>query len=223
MLNQDSAIVEMNYKPHEFAKIVGVTVKTLQRWDNSGKLPAKRTPSNYRYYTDDDLRIALGEKPRPSVRKVVVYCRVSSSNQRPELKNQIKAMEEFANNCGYCVTETISEIGGSLNFKRKEFMEMILSMLKGEIEVIVVAHKDRLCRFAFDFIEQLAIYSDCKIVVANQSSLSPESELKSDLITIIHYFSCRLYGLKRYTNRWKKEIEKAIDKPIDNQLECDQK
>lgn len=43
------------YKPHEFAKLIGVTVKTLQRWDVSGKLPAKRTPSNHRFYTQDDL------------------------------------------------------------------------------------------------------------------------------------------------------------------------
>jgi transposase len=35
------------YKPHEFAKNLGVSVKTLQRWDASGKLPAKRTVSNY--------------------------------------------------------------------------------------------------------------------------------------------------------------------------------
>ena len=81
----------MNNKPHEFAKIICVSVKTLQRWYNQGKLPAKRTPSNYRYYTDDDLRVALGEKPKSKVREVVVYCRVSSSNQRPELKNLRKS------------------------------------------------------------------------------------------------------------------------------------
>jgi len=201
----------MNYKPHEFAKIVGVSVKTLQRWDSSGKLPAKRTLSNYRYYTEDDLRIALGEKPRPKDRKVVVYCRVSSSNQRPELKNQVKAMEKFANNCGYSVSETIDEIGGGLNFKRKKFIEMIISMLKGEIDVIVVAHKDRLCRFAFDLIEQLAKYSDCRIIVANQTHLSPQQELCDDLMSIVHCFSCRLYGLRSYSKNLKKELAETID------------
>ncbi len=56
------------------------------------------------------------------------------------------------------MSRTISEIGGGLNFKRKKFVEMIVSMLKGEIEVIIVAHKDRMCRFAFDFVEQLALH-----------------------------------------------------------------
>ncbi len=213
----------MHYKPHEFAKIVGVSVKTLQRWDNKGKLPAKRTPSNYRYYTDDDLRIALGEKPRPKIRKVVVYCRVSSNNQRPELKNQVKAMEEFANNCGYSVSETISEIGGGLNFKRKKFIEMIMSMLKGEIEVIVVAHKDRLCRFAFDFVEQLAKYSDCQIVVANQTHLSDQKELCDDLLSIVHCFSCRLYGLGSDSKNLKKELNVTIDNYRQKNIECKSK
>lgn len=43
------------YKPHEFAKLLGVTVKTLQRWDNIGRLKAYRSPSNHRYYTDENL------------------------------------------------------------------------------------------------------------------------------------------------------------------------
>ncbi len=213
----------MNYKPHEFAKIVGVSVKTLQRWDSSGKLPAKRTPSNYRYYTDDDLKVALGEKPQPKARKIVVYCRISSSNQRPELKNQVRAMQKFANNCGYSITETISEIGGGLNFKRKKFIEMIISMLKGEISVIVVAHKDRLCRFAFDFVEQLAEYSDCRIIVANQTHLSPQAELYDDLLAIVHCFSCRLYGLRSYSKTLKKELEETIDNSGHNDLECNSK
>ncbi|AUR93507.1 HTH family regulatory protein [Vibrio phage 1.187.O._10N.286.49.F1] len=44
------------YKPSEFAQKIGVSVKTLQRWDNSGKFKARRTPTNRRYYTEDDLR-----------------------------------------------------------------------------------------------------------------------------------------------------------------------
>lgn len=77
------------FKPHEFAEKIGVSVKTLQRWDVAGKLPAKRTVSGHRFYTEDDLLIAQGLKPIEAKRKVIVYCRVSSSNQRPELKNQM--------------------------------------------------------------------------------------------------------------------------------------
>lgn len=40
-----------NYKPKDFAELLNVSVKTLQRWDREGILKAKRTPTNRRYYT----------------------------------------------------------------------------------------------------------------------------------------------------------------------------
>jgi len=154
------------FKPHEFAKKIGVSVKTLQRWDVEGRLPAKRTLSGHRFYTEDDLLITQGLKPVDSKRKVVVYCRVSSSSQKPELRNQVSAMETFCLSRGLAVDDWVSEIGGGLNFKRKKFLSIMLSMLKGEISTIVVAHKDRMCRFAFDFIMELASSVRCQIIVA---------------------------------------------------------
>ncbi|MGB3205171.1 MAG: IS607 family transposase [Crinalium sp.] len=206
------------YKPHELAKKLGVTVKTLQRWDTSGKLPAKRTPSNYRYYTDDDLRIAQGLQPIDAKKKVVVYCRVSSNNQKPELLNQIKAMESFCNSRGLVIDETIKEIGGGLNFKRKKFLSLVFSIIKGEIKILVVAHKDRLCRFAFDFVEELATSYGCEIIVANQESLSPQQELVEDLMAIIHCFSCRLYWLRSYSTDLKNQLQKTLDNPRHSEL-----
>lgn len=44
-----------NYKPKEFAALLNVTVKTLQRWDRTGVLKAYRLPTNRRYYTEDHL------------------------------------------------------------------------------------------------------------------------------------------------------------------------
>lgn len=41
------------YKPKEMAERLGVTVRTLQKWDNAGKLKAYRTPTNRRYYTEE--------------------------------------------------------------------------------------------------------------------------------------------------------------------------
>ncbi|MEG3859625.1 IS607 family transposase [Microcoleus sp. herbarium12] len=201
------------YKPHEFAKKLGVTVKTLQRWDISGKLPAKRTVSNYRYYTDDDLRRAQGLQPLETKKKIIVYCRVSSNNQKPELLNQIKAMEVFCTAKGLAIDEYVKEIGGGLNFKRKKFLNIVFSIIKGEIKTLIVAHKDRLCRFAFDFVEELATTYGCEIIVANQESLSPQQELVEDLMAIIHCFSCRLYGLRSYSADLKNQLQKTIDNP----------
>lgn len=207
------------YKPHEFAAKLGITVKTLQRWDASGKLPAKRTPSNYRYYTEDDLRIAKGLQPIETKKKVIVYCRVSSHGQKPELENQILAMETFCIARGLAVDEWVKEIGGGLNFRRKKFLSVISLILKGEVKTLVIAHKDRLCRFAFEFIEELAAWQNCEIIVANQESLSPQLELVEDLMAIVHCFSCRLYGLRSYSTDLKKHLKETINNPRQNVLD----
>lgn len=213
-------------RPHEFAEEIGVSVETLRRWDRTGRLPAKRTPSNHRYYTEEDLARAKGLKPAVEQRLIKVYCRVSSSKQKQELANQKEAMEQFCLARGYAVDEWISEIGGGLNFKRKKFLALIEDGLSGKIEVIVIAHKDRLCRFAFDLIEQLLDKRGCQIVVANAESLSPQAELCDDLMAIIHCFSCRLYGSRSYQRQKEKAVREILDIPeetmlkLSNKLQC---
>jgi predicted site-specific integrase-resolvase len=200
-------------RPHQFAQKLGISVKTLQRWDKSGQLPAKRTPSNHRYYTDDDLNVALGLQSQPSKRKNVIYCRVSSSKQKAELDNQRRAMEAFYLAKGIEVDEVICEVGGGLNFKRKEFLRIIFMALEGKVATLGVAHKDRLCRFAFELIEALFERGGAKIIVANQTSLSPQQELVEDMLAIIHCFSCRIYGSRTYTKQKVKAISEIMDIP----------
>jgi predicted site-specific integrase-resolvase len=110
-------------RPHEFAEQIGVSVETLRRWDRTGKLKAKRTPSNHRYCTEDDLAQAKGLKPISEERLIKVYCRVSSQKQKSELANQKAAMEQFCLARGYAVDEWIEEIGVLLNFKRRKFLK----------------------------------------------------------------------------------------------------
>ena len=74
-----------NYKPKEFAELLNVSVLTLQRWDNTGKLKAYRTPTNRRYYTYEQYQKYMGITN--SSKKTVIYTRVSTSNQKDDLKN----------------------------------------------------------------------------------------------------------------------------------------
>ncbi|WDN88521.1 hypothetical protein BuS5_01489 [Desulfosarcina sp. BuS5] len=192
------------YRINEFAKRIGKSASTLRRWDTEGRLIAKRTLTGQRYYDESDVRKILGIKDID--RKTIVYCRVSSSNQKDDLKSQITAMEQFCLNCGIAVDEWIQEIGGGMNFKRKKFLFLMSRIATGEVKILIVAHKDRLCRFGFDFFEHMANENGCKIKVVNQESLSPHQEMVEDLMAIIHTFSCRLYGLRKY----KKNIKKII-------------
>ena len=119
-----------NYKPKDFAELLSISVKTLQRWDREGTLKANRTPTNRRYYTYDQYLQFKGINTENDERQVVIYARVSTRNQ-----------------------------------------------------------------------------------IVNNEELSPQEELVQDIVSILHVFSCRLYGLRKY----KKQIEK--DEEIAKELQ----
>lgn len=91
-----------------------------------------------------------------------------------------------------------------MNYKRKSFLYVMEMVERGEISEIVIAHKDRLVRFGFEWFEKFCKDHGVKILVMNADSLSPEEEMTKDLLSIIHCFSSRLYGLRKYK---KKIIE----------------
>ena len=80
------------YRVKEFAKLIGISPSTLRRWDKEGRLKPKPSAGNQRYYTDADLQKALNIETETQVGKTVVYCRVSSNNQKPELEHQVVAI-----------------------------------------------------------------------------------------------------------------------------------
>lgn len=189
----------------EAAKYIGRSVKTMQRLDRCGILKPTRTLTNRRQYTIEQLDSFLGRK-RHSEGKIVAYCRVSSAAQKPDLKNQRAILEQFCVGMGVANVEFIEEVGGGLNFKRKRFIEIIDGIVRNEINGLIIAHKDRLCRFGFDLIEHLCLKHECKSMILNGEKLSPEQEMVQDLMTIVRCFSSRLYGLRNY----RKAIKEAL-------------
>ena len=193
------------YTPSEFGKRIHISVKTLQRWDRQGVLKAHRTATNRRYYTQEDLGKILPEEQR-NRQRIIAYCRVSSVAQKPDLENQRRMLAKFGAANGYVVDEWISEIGGGLNFQRKQFLRLVDAIIAGEVAVLLIAHKDRLARFGYSLLVHLCETHACRLVVMDTEQLSPEQELVQDLITITHCFSSRLYGLRNY----RKALEKAL-------------
>ncbi len=80
-------------------------------------------------------------------------------------------------------------------------------ILREEISTLVIAHKDRLARFGYDLLEHLYKVPDCPIIVLNTESLSPKQEMVQDLMTIVHGFSSRLYGLRNYHTAIQKALK----------------
>ncbi|MEG4301247.1 MULTISPECIES: IS607 family transposase [unclassified Microcoleus] len=195
------------WKVAEFGKLVGVSSSTLRRWESEGKLVPNRTLGNQRLYTDSHLSIARNLKTGKTPNRVIVYCRVSCAGQKPELLRQTQAMEQFCLAQGVSITDSIQEIGGGLNFNRPKFLQIIQWAIQGEVKMLYVAHKDRLCRFGFELVEQILQWNGGTIIVANAETLSPQEELTQDLLSIIDGFSSRLYGLRKYQAKVKNIVE----------------
>jgi len=193
------------YRLNEFAKLIGKSVQTLQRWDREGIFKAHRNKLNRRYYIHDQYLEYIGQKASHD-KKNIVYYRVSSSGQKGDLENQKKAIEQFCIAQGIAVSEWVSDIGSGLNYTRKNFLSLMEMVERGEVTQIIVAHKDRLVRFGFEWFESFCKNHGTKILVMNNESLSPEEEMTKDLLSIIHCFSSRLYGLRKY----KKKIKEII-------------
>lgn len=198
------------------AKLLGVSVKTLQRWEREGRLiPATRTDSNRRRYTEAQIREFIGLRNAVSEpTRLVAYCRVSSAAQKPDLANQRKVLEEFVVAKGLANVEFIEEVGGGLNFKRKRFLALMDEIGRREIKTLILAHRDRLTRFGFEWFEHFAETNGCEVLVLNQERLSPEREMVQDLMTVAHCFSSRLYGLRNY----RKKLDEALKKDAEHAL-----
>lgn len=192
------------YKPNQFAEMLGVSVKTLQRWDNDGKLIANRTPTDRRYYTHKQYLDYVNESKRG---KVVIYTRVSSSNQKDDLVNQVNFLQQYANAKGLIVDEIIEDLGSGLNYNRKKWNKLIDESINGQVSKIIITHKDRFIRFGYDWFERFLLNLGVEIILVNNEKLSPQEELVQDLISIIHVFSCRIYGLRKYKTKIERDEE----------------
>ena len=132
-----------NYKPKDFAELLGVSVKTLQRWDREGTLKANRTPTDRRYYTYGQYLQFKGINTEDDTRQVVIYARVSTRNQKDDLQNQVTFLRQFCNAKGIIVDQCIEDYGSGLNYNRKKWNELLDEVMEQKIKTIIV--KDCIC------------------------------------------------------------------------------
>ena len=198
----------VTYKVGEFAKKIGVSVSTLQRWDRTDVLKSRRTTTNQRYYTDEDLNIVLNleEETKPK-RKNVGYCRVSTQGQKQNLENQKEFVSLYSLSHGVILDEIYTDIGSVLNYKRKNWNKLLKQIENNEIDKIYVTYKDRFVRFGYEWFEDFCASHGAEIIVLNQKQTSPEEELTEDLLSILHVFSARSYDLKKYKAEINKELK----------------
>ncbi len=182
------------------AEELGVHANTLRKWADEGTIKYIKTPAGHRKY---DISSIINDRSTTKI----CYCRVSSSKQKDDLEKQIKFMQEQ-----FPEHKIIKDIGSGLNFKRKGLISILEQASEGHVLEVVVAHKDRLARFGVEIIEWIINKNGGKLVFLNDSKLSPQEELTTDLLSILHVFSCRMHGLRKYSSQIKED--KSISKPI---------
>lgn len=205
------------YTPKETSKKLGVHFQTLRNWEKEGKIECIRSPGGKRYYDlsgflkkyeNNENSIEIKENKNNILKRKICYCRVSSNSQKIELENQIKYMK-----IKYPDYELLYDIGSGINFNRQNFNKILNYGIKNELETLVVSYKDRLCRIAFDLVENILLeYSNCNIIIENDEEKSPEEELIEDMLQIVTVFSSRLYGIRSYKKFLDEEKKKEKTK-----------
>ena len=177
------------YTIREACDILQIDATTLRRWDREGKIHCIRLSNNFRRVPEEEINRILGVK---SNRIDAIYARVSSSDQKNDLYDQINRLKPL-----YSDAQVFSDIKSGLKFNRKGFIELLNMIEDNKINNIYITHRDRLARFGFDLIENICKIHNTRIIETDgEEILSANREMTRDLISIITLFSSKLYGLR---------------------------
>ena len=197
---------EMTVSIGEAAKELGVSVKTVRRWTDSGKLKFERSPTGHRrFYLKDIKRIVPRNLDKADDRITINYARVSSHDQKADLTRQVQMLEAFSGSNGWQF-ETISDLGSGLNYHKKGLTKLLKRIMSGEVSRLVLTHKERLLRFGEEF--------ETEVVIVNKSPEEStfEQELVTDMVELVAVFSARLYGSRSHKNKKLLEnVSKAVE------------
>lgn len=190
----------MNYLPSRKAsQVLGLHPNTLRKYADNGTIHTIKNNAGQRLY-DVQSYINLSS----SVDEFVCYCRVSSKKQQDDLQRQVAYMSSL-----YPNATVIQDIGSGINYKRKGLQTLLERLIKGDKFTLVVDHKDRLVRFGFELFEFLFNQNNGKILVLNNNSGDPQTELTNDILRILYDYSSSVPRLRKYYNKIKEDFPEA--------------
>lgn len=202
-------------KAKDVLKILGISRQTLYNYLKQGKIKVSSVYNkNFYEYDDDSIYALIGKKNEHKNKINVSYSRVSTQNQKEQLKEQTNRIYNSCISRNIKLDKQFEEIKSGMSSDRKQFQEIIRLIISGEVELLIIENKDRLVRFGFEMFEQIFKYFGTKILVLNDTieNKTYEQELTDDLISIIHYFTMKSYLHRRKLNKLRKELEEDIIK-----------
>jgi predicted site-specific integrase-resolvase len=198
------------------AILTGLDSQTIRKMADKSKILCYRTPSGQRRINLQNIQEMCsnnlhGQKEHSLQKANFIYARVSTKKQMDDLSRQV----EFLRRPEYNSYVLIQDICSGINFKRKGLATILDACLQNNIGDIVIAHRDRLCRFGFELIESLVTKAGGKITILDCSKeKTSEQELTEDLLSIIHVFSCRQMGKRSYSGQKNKIIQNNSNQVI---------
>ncbi|MFX0061746.1 MAG: IS607 family transposase [Candidatus Hermodarchaeota archaeon] len=198
------------------AKLLGVCVKTLYRWEASGKLlPALRTLGGHRSYESLDLlklrgvtveegkRSSEGDVSDVKTERVVGYVRVSSAKQKDDLERQYHQVEAYAIEHKWELDAIYKDITSGLNDKRSGLKRLIHACSTGHIDRAIITYDDRLARFSTYLLKWLLARWNVQVerIQPVNSTLGPEQQLFDDLLALMTSFTGKFHRLRRGRGR----------------------
>ena len=188
------------------AVVIGVAVSTLRRRDKENSFsPDCRTVGGHRRYHIDSIKKRFfSQSTSKEHRKTILYARVSGHDQKKDLETQSKALEDFALKQNFDYFELIKDLGPGLNCKKKGLKKLVDKIIRGEVERIILTHRDRLLRFGMDLLFQICAYHNTEIYILNDETTNDfNAKLVSEIIEIVTVSAARLYGKRSHQNRRK--------------------
>lgn len=196
-------------KAKEVRSILGITQQTLYNWTKEGKIKFHKISDHLNIYDDNSVYALIGNKQNKRNRKIISYSRVSTQNQKEQLKEQTQRIYDSCISRGIKLDEQLEDIKSGMSEDRPSFQKLIRMVVKNEVELVVIENKDRLIRFGYSTIESIFKYFGAKILVLNDTieNKTYEQELTEDLISIFHYFTMKSYSHRRKLNKLRKDLE----------------
>lgn len=196
-------------KAKDVRSILGITQQTLYNWTKEGKIKFQKISDHLNIYDDNSVYALIGNKQNKRNKKIISYSRVSTQNQKEQLKEQTQRIYDSCISRGIKLDKQLEDIKSGMSEDRPGFQELIRMVVKNEVELVVVENKDRLIRFGYSIIESIFKYFGTNILVLNDTieNKTYEQELTEDLISIIHYFTMKSYSHRRKLNKLRKDLE----------------
>jgi predicted site-specific integrase-resolvase len=189
---------------------LGVSRVTVIKWIKGGRVVAYSVHGRWRTPYSEVERVLRGVQ---RVRRVAIYARVSSDTQREDLERQVESLKLWIHknlpNAEYVV---VTDVASGLSEGRRGLRELIEMAKRREIPAIVIAYRDRLTRFGFEYLKTLFNTLGVDVyVVFQEESKNYVQELVEDFIEIATSFTSRIYGRR---SKKYKEVMSCIGEAV---------